>query len=673
MPTRELYWNIQGHNWMYLLFLISLVFFIYGFYRHYKLWRLGQSENRVDNIGRRIANVFIYGFGHKKILREKLPGTMHFLVFWGFVVFAITTFFVALDADIGTSLFKGTLYVILTLIADIFGLLAIVGILVLLYRRYITKPDRLDNKPEDLVSLLLIFFIIITGFILEGIRIIATNDPWFYWSPIGNVVAGLFSSADIATLQGVHQFSWWLHMILAFALIAYMPYSKLLHIITSPLSQFFASFKPKGQLSLVDMEDEEAETYGIEKLENFTWKQLFDTDACTRCGRCQDNCPAYLSQKPLSPKEFTQTLKQHLHEKGCELLQQKNVNDENATSEVAASEETAKLVGDVYEEDTIWACTTCRACEEHCPVMVERIDDIVGIRRNLVLMESAFPSEIQSVFRNMENNSNPWGVGWATRADWAQDLDVKIMAEDSNVEYLYFVGCAGAFDDRNKKVATALVKILKAAGISFGILGSEEKCCGDSARRIGNEYLYQMMAAENIENMNNYGVKKIITTCPHCYNVLKNEYPQMGGNYEVIHHTELISQLISEGKLTLKNPIQGTVTYHDSCYLGRYNDIYDAPRSVLNSAGLELKEMIHCKNASFCCGAGGGRMWMEEDIGDRINEMRTDEALETGAPYIASNCPYCLTMLEDGVKSKDKVEEVTVLDIAEIINKACNL
>lgn len=675
MPTREIYWNISGHNWMYLLMVVSFVIFLWGFYRRYQLWRLGKPENRLDQKGRRLAKVIAHGFGHRRILREPVPGTMHFLVFWGFLIFAVGTFIVALDADLGTSLYRGWLYLGLTILLDAAGLLAILAILVFLGRRYITKPERLDYKTDDLLSLLIIFFIIATGFLLEGIRIIAAGDPWALWSPVGLGVAKILSGVNSETLKGVHELTWWVHLSLAFGFIAYLPYSKLIHIFASPLNQFFASLKPKGELEFLDLEDEEAETFGIEKLEHFTWKQLFDTDACTRCGRCQDNCPAYLSKKPLSPKEFTQDLRNYLNEEGGYLLKQRQsiLPESEAPGESAADREETKLLGDVFSEESIWACTTCRSCQEQCPVFVEHVDKMIGLRRNLVLMESSFPPEIQAVFKNLENNGNPWGTGWATRADWAEGLDVKTLAEDANVEYLYWVGCAGAFDERNKKVAADLTYLLRQAGISFAILGTEEKCCGDSARRIGNEYLYQMLATENIETLNNYGVKKIITHCPHCFNTLKNEYPQLGGNFQVIHHTELLWQLISEGKLALEKPVAGAVAYHDSCYLGRYNDIFEAPRSILKKVpGLELKEMNRRREKSFCCGAGGGRMWMEENIGTRINEMRSEEAMGTGAKVIAGNCPFCLTMLEDGIKAKDRAEEVKVFDIAEIVRKSLN-
>jgi Fe-S oxidoreductase len=450
-----------------------------------------------------------------------------------------------------------------------------------------------------------------------------------------------------------------------------IPYSKHLHLILAPFNIFFKSLGPKGALMPI-LNMEEAESFGVSNVEEFTWKQLLDLYTCAECGRCEINCPAHLSEKPLSPRHLIHDLKVHLLEKGSNLLRSKNGGDgKTETGEAAEGYEGKSLIGDVVSEDKIWSCVTCGSCMEQCPVSNEHVDKIVDMRRYLVLMESKFPSEVQAVFRNMENNSNPWGIGWATRGDWAKDLGVKIMSEDSNVDILYWVGCAGSFDERNKKISTSLVNIFNKAGVNFGILGAEEKCCGDSARRIGNEYLFQMLAAETIEILKNYNVKRIVTQCPHCFNTLKNEYPQFGGEFEVLHYTEFITELIAEGKLKLNKPINKTISYHDSCYLGRYNTIYDAPRKILKSIpGVKLVEMLRNKAKSICCGAGGGRMWMEEHLGKRINEMRLQDALDVNPDLISTVCPYCLTMFEDAIKEKDVQESLKSKDIAELVEEA---
>ena len=459
----------------------------------------------------------------------------------------------------------------------------------------------------------------------------------------------------------LHHLFWRIHFFLVLGFIAYLPYSKLFHIVSTTLNIFLRSTGPKGELvPITDFET--AETYGVTTFNEFTWKQLLDLDACTRCGRCQDQCPAYLSEKPLTPKKIIQDLKNHLKTEGKTLLG----GDSKEGSETTLT----PIVGSAVTADEIWACTSCMACMEQCPVFVEQIPKLVDLRRYLVMMESSFPSEVAGVFKNTEVNSNPWGIGLASRGDWAKVSGVKVLseAEDKEIDILYYVGCSGSFDDRSKKVAESFAKVLQAAGIRFGVLGAEEKCCGDSARRMGNEYLFQTLAQENIECMKKYGVKKIVTTCPHGYNILKNEYPQFDGNFEVYHHSEFIFRLIREGKIKLRHSIDQAITYHDSCYLGRYNSIYSEPRQIIGGIpGAKIVEMDRSFEKSFCCGAGGGRMWMEEDIGKRINHLRFEDVLETKANIIGTACPFCLTMLEDATKDKGMEESIKAQDLAELV------
>lgn len=677
MPTRQVYWNIEGEHWLYAFFALALVFFGYGVYRRVKLWKLGRPENRGSDVWQGIKDILIYGFGHKRILKDPYPGWMHFNIFWGFVFLAFATATITLQADFGLQIFQGWLYLFIKLTANLFGLAAVIGILVAAFRRYIQRTDRLDNKPDDAIVLALLLAILVTGFFIEAARMAAVPDPWASWGFVGQGLAVLFQSwFTEAELLSLHRFLWWLHLGLAMFFIGYFPYSKLFHILLGPLNQFFRKRGPVGIPEPIDFEDESIETFGKSQLREFSWKTLFNTDVCLRCGRCQDNCPAYLSGKNLSPKRIIQDMRLLMEETGEAVGSNKKLITQQASEEVAAiSNETEEwtgraLIGEVIPEGDIWACTTCRSCEQQCPVFVEHVDKTIDMRRHLVLMETRFPAEAQLAFRNMENNGNPWGIGWSTRADFIKGLGVQTFEENPEAEILYWPGCSGAFDARNQKVSTALVKLLKTAGVNFAILGNEEKCCGDSARKLGNEYLFFSLASENIEVMKGYGVKKIITQCPHCFNILKNEYPQLGGEFEVIHHTEYLLELVKSGRLELSKGQGKSVSYHDSCYLGRYNNIYDQPRELLKAVGLNIKEMAHTQEKSFCCGAGGGRMWLEEHGGERINIMRTDEAIAVQPDYVGTACPFCLTMITDGIAAREAGESLKALDVAEILAQA---
>ncbi len=666
--TREIFWNVGSgvRIPVYLLGLIVVLILVYGLVKHIRLWRIGKPENRLDKPLRRIVSFLLFGLGHKRILKEPYPGIMHLFLFWGFLVLFIGTVLIFVQEDFTKLLFdkifiSGNFYLVFSFLLDLFGLLAIIGVLLALFRRYVLKPERLDNKFEDALVLILLFFILLTGFSNEGLRIASSTPEFEKWSFVGwqfsRIFLGMGASGNSA--ENIHLVSWWIHIILAFGFIGYISYSRLLHLISSPLNQFFRSFSPKGKVAPI-LDIENAETFGVAKLSEFTWKQLFDTDACTRCGRCQDNCPAYLSEKPLSPKKVIQDLKDHL------VLQGKT-----SSQKEISEDQSPPIPGNVITEDELWACTTCGACQEACPVFVEVVDKVVDLRRYLVLMESKFAPEVKLFFKNMETNYNPWTIGFATRGDWAKDLKVKIVAEDSDVDYLFWVGCAGSFDERNKKVSRTLVNLLEKAGVNFGILGAEEMCCGETARRMGNEYLAQILMQQQIEVFNKYGIKRIITYCPHCFNTFKNEYAQFGGKYEVCHHTEFLWDLIQKKKLKLSTSVEMSVVYHDSCYLGRYNDIYDAPRNLLESIeDAKVSEMKRKKDRSFCCGAGGGRMWMEETLGKRINQMRVEQAVETNASVLATACPYCLTMLGDGIKEKEMEQLISAFDVAELVEKA---
>lgn len=666
--TREIFWNVGSWvRWpVYGLGLIVIIIFVYGLIKRIRLWRIGKPEDRLDHIFKRIGSVFSYGLFHKRILKEPYPGIMHLFLFWGFLVLLFGTILIFFQEDFTKLIFEkvfiqGSFYLTFSFILDLFGLLAIIGVVLAAFRRYVLKPDRLDNKTEDLIGLLLIFLVLVTGFFIESLRIAITRPDFERYSFVGWEISKLFASSegDVTSLKTLHATFWWIHIFLAFGFIGYIAYSRLIHLITSPLNQFFRSFAPNGEVRpILDIENQE--TFGVVKLQDFTWKQLLDTDACTRCGRCQDNCPAHLSSKPLSPKKVIQDLKNYL-----------NSQAKNLDRGEGKDEQMTPIAGKVISDDELWACTTCGACHEACPVFIKIIDKVVDLRRYLVLMESKFSPEVKLFFKNMETNYNPWTIGFATRGEWAKDLDLKIMARHKDVEYLLWVGCSGSFDERNKKVTRSLVGLLQKGGINFGILGAEEMCCGETARRMGNEYLAQILMQQNIELFNNYGIKKIITLCPHCFNTFKNEYHQFGGDYKVFHHTEFLWSLFREGKLKWKTGIEMTAVYHDSCYLGRHNDVYDAPRELLRSIqDARLVETKRNREKSFCCGAGGGRMWMEEALGRRINHLRVEQISSTNASVVVTACPYCLTMLEDGIKEKGMENLMSVFDLTEILEKA---
>ncbi|MFB3924714.1 MAG: heterodisulfide reductase-related iron-sulfur binding cluster [Syntrophales bacterium] len=670
---REVFWN--AHNFQIpldIFALIALAVMAYGIYKRWQLWTaMGKPELRTDNLGERIKILVMNGILQASVWRDRYPGLIHGLIFFAFFVLIWGAAFDAFQAYSGIH-FLGKPYLMFSFIMDLFGLFAIIGVVMAINRRYFQKPDRLgykgkmDNRVDDAVVLILILAIMVTGFIIEGLRIAAFDYPKFeQWSFVGYTTALMFQGVSLVTLKAFHKFMWWFHAFLAMGFIAYIPYSRLLHIVTSPANQFMKTLKPVGAIEPI-RDFETAETFGVGKLDEFTWKQIFDSDACTRCGRCQDGCPAYLTGKPLSPKEVVQHIKDHWLERAPVVFAAKKAAGEGGTPEIPEPEKS--LINDVVGVEDIWDCTNCMHCMEHCPVFIEHVPKIIDMRRYKVLMEADFAPELQLTYRNMENNSNPWGIGSHLRADWAKDLGVKTMAEDPNVEYLFYVGCSGSFDDRGKKISTAFAKILKEAGVSFAILGTEEGCCGDSAMRGGNEYLYQALAQYNIEIMNGYGVKKIIATCPHGYNALKKDYPQFGGNYEVYHHTEILADLIASGRIQLRKPLEGLFTLHDSCFLGRYNKIYDQPRKILGAIpGIKMVEMEKSLDRSFCCGAGGARMWMEEHHGERINNTRTDMAIATNCDKIATACPFCMTMLSDGLKDRGKEETMAAMDIAELV------
>ncbi len=662
-----------------VVLVVALAAFAYFLGQRVQYVLVGRPEYRFDHLPRRFGGFLYFVFGQRKLFKEWV-GTIHFFIFWGFIVIAFGTLQIIAEGIRVGFKFPWAENFGFLLAKDVLSLLVVLGILVLVYLRYVVRKTRLEPSAEAGIILGLIFFLIISEFLYSG----------FTYAPEPtSAQRGAFLATAISTgVEGIsaggrevaRNILWWIHVLLLLAFLVYIPVSKHLHLIMCPVNEFLRSLKPRGgQIETLYLENEEVEEFGVSKIQGFTSKQLLDLYACAECGRCQDHCPASQSGKALSPKTLMTKLRAHLDERGPALRAAAKALKTGAG--VQEDDDTPSLIGDVMSEDEIWACTTCYSCQEQCPVQNEHVNKIIAMRRHLVMDLGEFPQEAMLAARNVEKNGNPWGVGQQTRADWAKDLEVAVAGQGELGEYLFWVGCAGSVDDRSIKVSRAIVQVLRHAGVTFSILGTAEKCCGDPMRRIGNEYLFQMLARENVENLNGLGVTKIVTNCPHCLNTLKHEYPAFGGNYQVIHYTELFAQLLTEGRLkpavgttghradgAVKTTLPQRVAYHDSCYLGRYQGQYEAPRKVLKALpGLEVLEAKRNRSKSFCCGAGGGRMWMEEEAGHRVNEARVGQLLETSPQVIGVNCPYCLIMMEDGVKSVATGTEVKVLDVAEIL------
>jgi len=667
-----------------LVVLVALGFFFHTIYGRLRLLRAARPVNCFNRIGERIKAVLVYAFGQKKfVVGEQPAGWMHVFIFWGFVILGlqiVTMFGRAFSEHFLVPGFApGLLGGPFLVLRDAMEVTVSAAILVALYRWVLSHPLRLfgyrpaearlagQSHWEAVVILLFILTIMVSGLLYDGGRLVSlAGDPLVEaerpWEPVSGLAGSLLAHLGPAWAAGVSDTAWWVHNLVILAFVNLLPRSKHFHIITAIPNVFFRKLESTGALSKMDLEN--AETFGTSHIDQFTWKQVLDMYSCTECGRCSSHCPATMSGKALAPRQLLLDLRDYLYEHQGEMTEKRLGKGDGEVGESIVGE---KLIHD----DVLWACTTCRACEEACPVLIEYVDKIVDMRRHLVQEEARFPPELTRTFKGMETQSNPWGLGHEKRVDWAQGLEVPLFSEHPEAEYLYFVGCAGAFDDRNKKTTIAFTKLLRKAGVSFAILGTEEPCNGETARRLGNEYLFQSMAQSTIEVFKNYAVKKIIVNCPHCFNTLKNEYPQFGGHYEVIHAAELISHLIQEGKLTPQQGAPKKVTYHDSCYYGRYNDIYDTPREVLARAtGTPPQEMHRHKQTGMCCGGGGGWMWMEEPQDKRVNHLRVEQALETNPDVIAVSCPFCMIMLEDGLKAKNAEERVQILDVVEIVGNS---
>ncbi len=619
---------------------------------------------KFSDLGARFKTAIVNVLGQKAVLQNPGIGIAHTLIFWGFIIISVGTveqFLMTLYSGASFEFIGETLYNAFVFSQDLFTALVLVGVLFAAYRRFIIKPKHLGQSKDANNVLMFTGGLMISIFMMNAFHA-AGNPPFRDAYFISSHIANLFSGLELTEDQNHLMFTFfkWVHMLLVLGFAVYIPGSKHLHIVAAGPNTFLRKLNREKGMTSINFEDETLTQYGSAKVTDLSWKDALDLYSCTECGRCQELCPAWNTDKPLSPKNLIVDIKKNLHQNKPLILEGK-------------TEEVSHIIDDHVTEDVIWACTSCRACEIACPVFIEHTDKIYDVRRNLVMMESRFPAEVQAVFKNMETNASPWAFSPSERANWADGLDVKKMADVGSAEQLdvlLWVGCAGSYDDRNKSVVKSFVNLLNKAGVKFAILGNEEQCTGDSARRIGNEYLFQTLAKANVETLNRYNVKRIVTACPHCFNTLKNEYGEMGGQYEVIHHSQFIAKMISEGKLKSTKSIDEKVTFHDSCYLGRWNNVYSEPRKAIESIPqVKLVEMRLNHDKGMCCGAGGGRMWMEEHIGKRINVTRTEQALETGATTVATACPFCITMINDGMKEKDMVGKVKVKDIAELMDE----
>lgn len=652
IPFRDTFWNVPG--WaevgLYAGAVVAIAIFAWGLWQRIALWRAGQPEQRFDHLPQRVKLVAKHALGQVRTLSQAYPGVMHAIMFWGFLALFMGTVLATIDFDITLPLFdykllKGPFYLFYETVLDLFGLFFVIGLGMAVWRRFVVRPHRVDPTARFARVLALLFLINVTGFVIEACRLAVVQPWWGPWSPVGWALGQAMLAAGMSegALRATHFGLWLFHAVIALGFIAVVPYSYFVHLITTPLNIFFSKLTPRGEMRKIE-NIEEAESLGVSKLEEFSWKRRLDFDACVECGRCQAACPAYMAGSALSPKRIIVKLKRHMH-----------------------GELPGPIHGSLIAADELWSCTTCMACVQECPAFIDIVDTILDLRRYLALSEGALPSTAPQSLQNIQRAGNPWGLPAAERLAWAEGLDVPLLEPGKEVEYLYWVGCSAAYDKRNQAIARAVVKILRAAGVSFGVM-QEERCHGEVARRLGEEYLYQTVQQENIEALGQYRFRKVITHCPHCFNTIKNEFPQFGGTYEVVHHSVVINELLASGRLKPTKAMDGTMVFHDSCYLGRYNGIMEAPRAAAKALpGLRVIDPPRSRERGLCCGGGGGHMWMETPAEKRVNVIRTEELIATGASVVGTACPFCLAMIDLGRKIAGAEETVAVKDISELV------
>jgi Fe-S oxidoreductase/nitrate reductase gamma subunit len=656
----------------FVLILATAAAFLVPIVRRIRIVLAGAPEDRFRDLWARFRHAVVKVLCQRCTFRGErfFTGLMHVGIFYGALTFDTMTVGHTLEGFLDGFLLFGRsgLGLVFSFAIDVAAFTVMAGVIFLAFRRFIIRPKAYATTPGDSAIIYLLITVATATYLYFEAFAVAHHPESARWSFLGPWLAGLIGRSGLSpeAIASHFKIAWWAHVVAVYGFIAYVPHSKYLHMFAGPFNVFLRRSTPSGALAPLDLE--KSEVFGVEKLTDFTWKDNLDAFACMECGRCQDACPAFASDKPLSPKMIVFNMEKALLAGDKALVAKKR-------------DDLAELVPATFTEGEIWTCTTCGACQKECPVEIEHIRKIVGARRSQVLMQSKFPQELNAFFRNVETNSNPWGLGFSKRAEWGEPLEVKHIQDVPGAEYLFWVGCMGAYDDGGKGIASSFVKILRAAGVTFGTLGTEEKCCGDSARRLGNEYLFQSLAQENIALFKQYGVRKIVTICPHGYNTIKHEYPKLLAfvpdltdedkarlrSIEVVSHVELIRDLITKKRIALKAGPAGSYTFHDPCYLGRHNGLIQEPRAVLRAAlAGKPKELKRHGDDSFCCGAGGGLMWTEESLGTRINHLRTEEVIASGTPLAAAACPFCLTMLRDGLKDKGR-EDIAVQDIAQIV------